>query len=186
MMTEPFLAASHHTAAAFNADFYTVASTVIPVLFLAIAVQGTMYEELLKAPARTLLGMTDELMSYARRPSLRTGRPLIAAAILNAPIMILAIAIVIFGAAGEAQALLALYWKRPVGVPLLVLIATLFLAAAAVAGPFARLVRLALWFLALAARTDREAAAENARAAAATPPPTEQQPPNAASSEAES
>ena len=43
------LAAAHH-AAAFNTAFYSVAATVIPVLFLAIAVQGQLYQAVLKAP----------------------------------------------------------------------------------------------------------------------------------------
>ena len=38
-----------HAAPAFNADFYTVAATVIPVLFLAIAVQGHIYDDLITA-----------------------------------------------------------------------------------------------------------------------------------------
>jgi hypothetical protein len=56
-------------------SFYATASAVIRVLFLALAVQDTICEELLKAPAKTLLGTTDDLLRYARAPSVSTGRP---------------------------------------------------------------------------------------------------------------
>jgi len=41
--------AAHATSPAFNGLFYATAATIIPVLFLAIALQGRMYEDLLKA-----------------------------------------------------------------------------------------------------------------------------------------
>jgi hypothetical protein len=48
-MTSPTaLAAGHAAAPAFNADFYMTAATVIPVLFLAIAVQGSTYTDILR------------------------------------------------------------------------------------------------------------------------------------------
>ncbi len=44
------IALAHVLAApAFNTAFYSVTATVIPVLFLAIAVQGRLYEDLVKA-----------------------------------------------------------------------------------------------------------------------------------------
>jgi hypothetical protein len=44
------LALAHsHAAPAFNGLFYATGATVIPVLFLALAVQGRTYEDLLKA-----------------------------------------------------------------------------------------------------------------------------------------
>jgi hypothetical protein len=39
-----FAQAVGHAAPAFNADFYSVAATVIAVLFVAIAVQGRLYD----------------------------------------------------------------------------------------------------------------------------------------------
>jgi hypothetical protein len=42
------LAIAAAKAQPFNADLYTVAATVIPVLFLAIAVQGNAYDEFLR------------------------------------------------------------------------------------------------------------------------------------------
>ena len=48
-MTTCALSADVLAAAPFNANFFIVAATVIPVLFLAIAVQGRTYESLLKA-----------------------------------------------------------------------------------------------------------------------------------------
>jgi hypothetical protein len=50
MLTTMPAALAHAPAAVpFNANFYITAATVIPVLFLAIAVQGRTYENLLKA-----------------------------------------------------------------------------------------------------------------------------------------
>ena len=49
-----FALAAHATKAspAFNGLFYATAATVIPVLLLAIAVQGSTYENLLKVASR--------------------------------------------------------------------------------------------------------------------------------------
>lgn len=48
-MTTLALLAHHAAAPAFNTAFYATAATVIPVLFLAIAVQGRGYDALVKA-----------------------------------------------------------------------------------------------------------------------------------------
>jgi len=199
-MTSLALANTTHPVAPFNGLFYATCATIIPVLFLALAVQGNVYEELLKAPAKTLLGMTDDLLRYARAPSVRNLGPLLTAALLNSPLMLLAVGIVTFGVIGEAKSLLALYSKQAVGGPAEVLVAALFLAAAAAAGPIARLLRLFLWVMGLAYRMDQEAAAENGEKSAAadaaasaigwlfrhafsgpwsTPPPAREQPPRA-------
>jgi hypothetical protein len=45
---------SPHGGPAFNGLFYATAATIIPVLFLAIAVQGPLYGDLLKASGATL------------------------------------------------------------------------------------------------------------------------------------
>ena len=52
--TSLVLAHGHHAAPAFNALFYATIATIIPVLFLAAAVQGRAYQDLLAAafPAR--------------------------------------------------------------------------------------------------------------------------------------
>jgi hypothetical protein len=55
------LALAHHAAPAFNADFYTVAATIIPVLFLALVVQGPAYEQLLRFMHRIGARITGEL-----------------------------------------------------------------------------------------------------------------------------
>ena len=48
------LALAHgHAPPAFNGLYYATIATVIPVLFLAIAVQGTIYQDLIKAAARS-------------------------------------------------------------------------------------------------------------------------------------
>src|SRR5258708_6016603 len=50
MLSKMPLALAHgQPAPPFNADFYSVAATVIPVLFLAVAVQGHAYQDLLSS-----------------------------------------------------------------------------------------------------------------------------------------
>jgi hypothetical protein len=56
MLAAMILALAHsHSAPPFNGLFYATVATVIPVLFLAIAVQGTLHQDLIKAsgPARS-------------------------------------------------------------------------------------------------------------------------------------
>lgn len=100
----------------FNADFYVTCATVIPVLFLAAAVQ-----------VQTLV----VLMQRARRRTARQHQW-----ITRRFLRIRAAAIVIAGIAGEPVALWALYreserpWQRPT-----VLVATLTLLLAVAAAP---------------------------------------------------
>jgi hypothetical protein len=101
----------------FNADFYVTCATVIPVLFLATAVQGQTFVVLL-------------LQRSGRRTARR--RELVTLQFLRLRIA----GIVIAGVVGEPIALLALYresewpWQRPV-----VLVATLGLLVAVAAAP---------------------------------------------------
>jgi hypothetical protein len=86
------LALAQHAAATFNGLFYATCATVIPVLFLAIAVQGTVYDELLKASAR-----------LAARARARGRFPYAASLTLS-----ICGLVVIYGAVGEIFALTAL------------------------------------------------------------------------------
>lgn len=108
------IALAHGAAPAFNADFYTVAATVIPVLFLALAVQGSVYGDLLKTFARGMREMFSA-NDQAQTPA-RTLRVVVRRAVpgfVTVIPMMLATLIILFGIFGEILALLALYSRRP-------------------------------------------------------------------------
>src|ERR1700735_3347788 len=98
-------------APAFNGLFYATAATIIPVLFLAIAVQGPLYGDLLKASAATLGRFREHRAgSSPRRLVLRLwiGSVLASSA---------AVAILIVTVGGEIEALLSLNMERAYGDP---------------------------------------------------------------------
>jgi hypothetical protein len=102
----------------FNADFYVTCATVIPVLFLAVAVQGPTYESLFKA---------------ALRADARTERRYASLALV---LLNIAVVIVFAGSGGEGMALWTLYRGSEVsGWRGWVFGLTLFLVAVVVAGP---------------------------------------------------
>jgi hypothetical protein len=103
---------------AFNSSFYTTAATVIPVLFLAIAVQGRMYDDLLKA-----------YVNAGRRLI----RPTAAA--------LLAMLILFFGIIGESQALFILYRQNAAPLPDVALPTAIGLTILAGASPAIALVK---------------------------------------------
>ena len=115
----------------FNADFYVTCATVIPVLFLAVAVQGQAYEAVLRSARRAARTARNDphtlkLSSYTLLVLLGSTAYLIAGVIWSA------------GGAGEILALLTLYGGREDGSKLFVHVATLILVISAIAGPFAR------------------------------------------------
>ena len=55
----------------FDADFYVVCATVIPVLFLAIAVQGDAYKTLLNAALRARITKSDDGWVYWLKAQIR-------------------------------------------------------------------------------------------------------------------
>jgi hypothetical protein len=122
--------AAHTTAAApaFNGLFYATAATIIPVLFLAIAVQGRTYENLVKT---------------LRAPSPRwtwtfTGpwRQQLPAVIVALATMTIVVAILVFGAVSEILAVYALYQQQALArIGQGVLNAVIFLVIATAAGP---------------------------------------------------
>jgi hypothetical protein len=126
-------------AKTFQPDFYVTCATVIPVLFLAVAVQGTSYQDLL-----------DTLVKAARAP--RDAPPLrklwaYTAAALTGAVGYL---VVVLGLGGEAAALVTLYLGHEAGQRGIVLLATLTLVAAAAAGPVVRTGRAAMMSMARA------------------------------------
>ena len=112
---------AHTAAPAFNATFYATAATIIPVLYLALAVQGSMFADLLTASRLT------DVRVYKRIAAGHVPfRQLVTPAFVMVGAQGIAIAILFFGAIGEIEAIIALYFQSPVGkgtVPL----ATIFL-----------------------------------------------------------
>jgi hypothetical protein len=101
-----------HAAPAFNGLFYATVATVIPVLFLALAVQGSTYRELVKSSQAGHL-----LAKWA------------------------AAGILLYGTMGEIWALLSLSAQRARGASGFVLLSVIFLVLATAAGPFVAYVR---------------------------------------------
>jgi hypothetical protein len=138
MSSLAFLAHEARAAApAFNGLFYATAATIIPVLFLAIAVQGPLYGDLLKAFDAALRRFREHKAGASpRRLVLRLwiGSVLASSA---------AVAILIVTVGGEVEALVSLNVQRAYGDPHAAIAAAVLLTAAAAIGPalaFARLM----------------------------------------------
>jgi hypothetical protein len=116
-------------APAFNTAFYATAATIIPVLFLAIAVQGSLYSDLLKASAKTLDRFRER--DIGSNPP----RAWIASLLLSLLAACTAITILIFGVTGDIQALASLSSQQVMGDPNGPLIAAVMLTLASAAGP---------------------------------------------------
>jgi hypothetical protein len=84
----------------FNAAFYSTAATVIPVLFLAVAVQGSTYQDLLKAAGAMYK---------------RTRRDQIIRKVAMTLPLIPALFILVYGVQGEIVAISSLDLQRQVG-----------------------------------------------------------------------
>jgi hypothetical protein len=116
--------AHHHAAPAFNGLFYATVATVIPVLFLALAVQGRGFDRVLRA---------------MQAPRHERGDPPPRSELgLFSPRVLMVTAWLILGSAfgGEATALFDLYRQRsPSGDGLVTLACVLFLLMAVAAGP---------------------------------------------------
>jgi hypothetical protein len=119
--------AARPAAPAFNGLYYATAATIIPVLFLAIAVQGPLYGDLLKAFDAALRRLREHRAgSSPRRLVLR-----------------LWVGSVLATVGGEIEALLSLSVQRPYGDPHAAIAAAVLLTVAAAIGPalaFARLM----------------------------------------------
>jgi hypothetical protein len=139
------LAAAHHQAT-FNGLYYATIATVIPVLFVAVAVQGPAYANLLQQAHRVnQVGKSakDELggslPDEVSAPLLRALRTIVEAITLTAYLLIAA------GILGEITAIIALYRERASGTfGLITLTATIMLLLAGAFGPFCALVK-AMW-----------------------------------------
>jgi len=123
------LATAHATRPTFNADFYVAGATVIPVLFLAIAVQGPVLDQLLR---QTLAWLVRFSVARRQRPGVvrMTPRALlwyIAAAVPYA----LAIFVLFCGIGAEVVSFFSLANRENAGPPGLVLSAVVSLTVAA-------------------------------------------------------
>jgi hypothetical protein len=117
----------------FSPDFYVTCATVIPVLFLAVAVQGRPYQSVLGASLKAAQPMRGgpRMHRLAGRPMRRLGS-YVASRFLD----LIAFTILSAGVLGEFLALLALYrGSDNPGTRMTVLLATLVLVVAVVTGP---------------------------------------------------
>ena len=121
------------TAPVFNDAFYAAVVTVIPVLFLAIAVQGNLYTDVLKLMTAAAWRMAE---SDKRLGKITSNLAFMAGFGL---IMI----ILLYGVVGEIWGLLSLYWRRPPGGLYAVnpAAAAVILTVVAAGGPLVALVR---------------------------------------------
>lgn len=124
--------AGHTKAPPFNGLFYATAATIIPVLFLAIAVQGPMYASLIKAAAQADKRMDQPLAESAKIPRALAAIAIVAVYMTST---VLAMTIVTTGVIGEIEALASLYRQHTEGSGSDVLGATVFLTIAVALGP---------------------------------------------------
>lgn len=151
----------------FNADFYATAATVIPVLYLAIAVQGSTFD----ATLRWLYGVVVRRGGIVARLTVPGGRFAwlrkiprnLGIRITRIAITLLASTIVLFMAValigslvGEAIAILALYHRQSSSWQALCVISVIILAAVIALIPFWRLATTFLRFLSMGVRDRRD------------------------------
>lgn len=168
------LALAHAAAAAarpFNDIYYATIATVIPVLYLAVVVQGSAYENLLKISNRGV-----ERMIASRHGG--TVQQSIAGANAALGPVIIALLVILFGAAAEIQVLLSLFWRRDVGNRYLPVEVAIFLIVVAASGPLLRLVSEHLRHARMLTAELQAAAAQHAKPAPASvsTPPSAQRP----------
>jgi hypothetical protein len=134
------LATLAHAAAppapAFNGLFYATAATIIPVLFLAIAVQGPLYGDLLKASDAALRRFREHKADPS--PPRLVLRLWIGSVLASGA----AVTILIVTVGGEIEALVSLRMERAYGDPQAAIAAAVLLTAAAAVGPALAFVRL--------------------------------------------
>lgn len=91
----------------FNSDFYVAAATVIPVLYLALGVQGSLLTGVI-----TRLNKSLRVMSRQRPDTPLRQLGLVGRVAVSYALMVVAILIVAAGVVGEGAALLALYHQK--------------------------------------------------------------------------
>jgi hypothetical protein len=152
--------AASHAAPTFNADFYTVAATVIPVLFLAIAVQGTTYDSLIKNAWATPIANPRQW-------------PGLFAALRGFAALLIACLVILGGVQAEIQAVLALYRRSAGGnIPGNVIEGMIALIVITAAGPALSLGKASVAWMRSPAGEETEPD-HAARAGQSAPPPSQ-------------
>ena len=147
------LAHSAPAAPSFNAALYTTVALIIPVLFLAIAVQGRAYENLLKT---SVTAANDSRWDQDPEPGMRQYT---ASTVAVMALWLAAYLTLICGAAGELVAILALAGQHAGVQADFAVTAVLFLTAATAAGPAVALWRSMVTAIRLLIPINNEAAA---------------------------
>jgi tetratricopeptide (TPR) repeat protein len=131
-----FASLVHSTSAVvpvFNADFYVTVATLIPVLFIALALQSRVWEDIVRIFRGATLRYRDPAVPVSQQ---------LAAVARSVAMYVIATLIVAAGAVGEIAAVLALYNRHESAkTASLVLGATVFLTIATAAGPWMALLR---------------------------------------------
>jgi len=152
------IALARAAAPPFNGLFYATMATVIPVLFVAAAVQGRTYQEMLKESSRRYaVSIWQGNDPITLRKAVRSGsltrsqairewvdlRDWLSLAIASLYVA-LALVTVILATIGEVLSLLSLYYQRADGSGLTILASGVLLTCMTAAGPAAALARTAV------------------------------------------
>lgn len=144
----------------FNTDFYVTAATVIPVLYLAIAVQGSTFDAMLRWLYAVVVAKERRLVRHAwlykipKNWGIRVARVSIT---MLASAIVLAMAISLIGSlVGEVIAILALYYRQSSPWQVLCVISVIFLAAVIALVPFWRLAATFRRLLSMAMNDKRD------------------------------
>ena len=128
----------------FNADFFTAAATLIPLFYLALTLQGSLYERMISNLQKVFDELANPRMDGSRK--LRNWRAL-QVGIISAALICAVVTVVLFGALGEWRSILALYYRSAspdtAGGVLHSLLGLLIVV---IAGPALRLAGLVLYF----------------------------------------
>lgn len=153
---------AHTAAPAFNGLFYATAATVIPVLFLAIAVQGHALQDIVKSYTAALRRVSQG-GSWSR--------------ILPAVVIFISWPFIfsftfLYAVSGEILAMIALSQQRAVGLDaqVAVQIAVILLVVVAAGGPFAAVLRATFLAGASSAEEQQPAGAQKADVPASQEP----------------
>jgi ADP-ribose pyrophosphatase YjhB (NUDIX family) len=127
-------------APSFNSTFYTVAVSIIPILYLAVAVQGPLYANLMQTTFRTLLNFASGISPH-KEELRRENDGMVFRLFIGMLAGWTAFAILFFGIPCEILGLLSLFWQRQVGTSWFVLLAVVFLTLVVAGGPIASMTK---------------------------------------------
>jgi hypothetical protein len=147
-------------APAFNGLFYATAATVIPVLFLALAVQGDALTDVLRGTAR-IFGRS--LARYRALSPKSTWADLMQMLGFGGAALVgwtLAFITLVYGTIGEIDAIVSLSRHRAYGVPSYVVTATVTLTILAVTPPAVILARSVISAMKAAWAADKQPASQ--------------------------